>query len=141
MIERRFFQEEKIRKAVIAARNDSGAGKTGGGGSGHAFVSDPTANVAMNNVSFLRTVDIEIGKNEVETVKWPEKWLAVIKATYSFYSGGVIGELLRCRYSGEPYQTTCINMNISKSLYYQMMVEVQSYALACACQVGLAKVF
>lgn len=141
LIERRFFQEEKIRRAVFEARHDSGGGKTGGGGSGHAFVSDPTASAAMREVSPLRAIEIETGKNETETVKWPEKWLAVIEATYRRYGDGIIGELLHRRYSGEPYQTTCINLHISKSLYYQMMTEVQSFALACACQAGVAKVF
>ncbi|MDF2563895.1 MAG: hypothetical protein K0Q53_290 [Massilibacillus sp.] len=44
-IEKIFYQYEKIKQAVYEARKDSGVSKTGG--SGHAFVSDPTENMAM----------------------------------------------------------------------------------------------
>lgn len=141
LIERRFFQEDKIRRAVFEARYDSGGGKTGGGGSGHAFVSDPTASAAMREVSPLRAIEIELGKNETETIKWPEKWLAVIEATYRRYEGGIIEQLLKYRYAGEPYQKTCMELHISSSTYYQMITEVQQFALACACQVGVVRVF
>jgi len=141
LIERRFFQEDKIRQAVFEVRNDSGAGKTGGNGSGHAFVSDPTASAAIREISPLRAVEIEAGKNETETIKWPEKWLAVIEATYRHYEGGIMEELLKYRYAGETYQWTCSKLHISNSTYYQMITEVQQFALACACQIGLVKVF
>ena len=140
-IEKRFYQYEKIKRAVWEARHDSGANKTGGNGSGHAFISDPTANAAMRESMPLYAVTIEIGKNEVETVKQPEKWLRVIEATYGNYEGGIVGDLLKYRYNGETYQQTCMDLHISSSTYYQMITEAQQYALACACQVGLVKVF
>jgi hypothetical protein len=141
LIERRFYQYEKIKKAVWEAKNDSGAGKTGGNGSGHAFVSDPTANAALQNVMPIYSVEIEIGKNDIEKVRDPEKWLAVIAATYRRYEGGIIENLLKYRYKGEPYQQICMNLHISSSTYYQMITEAQQFALACACQVGLVKIF
>ncbi|WP_432748218.1 hypothetical protein [Pectinatus frisingensis] len=140
-IEKRFYQYEKIKKAVWEARNDSGVGRTGGNSTGHAFVSDPTANVAVKEVMPIKTVTIKIGKYDTETVKQPEKWLQVIEATYNHYSEGIVIDLLKHRHSNEPYQQTCMNLHISSSTYYQMIVEVQQYALACACQVGLVKVF
>lgn len=139
LIERRFFQKEKIERAVWEAKNDSGSVKTGGGG--HAFVSDPTANKALRNVVPLKSVDIEVGKNEVETIRDPEKWLQVIHATYRHYEGGIVESLLKYRYAGETYQKTCMNLHISSTTYYQMITEVQQFALACACQVGLVRVF
>jgi hypothetical protein len=141
LIERRFYQHDKIRQAVFEARNDSGAGKTGGNGSGHAFVSDPTANVAIRKVSPLHAVTIEIGKNEVETIKWPEKWLAVIEATYRRYEGGSVESLLKRRYDGETHAQTCMELCISQNVYYCILREVSQFALACACQVGLVKIF
>lgn len=140
LIERRFFQYEKIKQAVWEARNDSGGNKTGGNGSGHAFVSDPTANAAMKGASLLPAVEIEVGKNETETIKWPEKWLIVIEATYRRYKDGVVEKLLKCRYSGDPYQKTCMELHISTTTYYQIITEVQQFALACACQVGVVSV-
>lgn len=141
LIERRFFQEDKIRRAVFEARHDSGGGKTGGGGSGHAFVSDPTASAAMREVSPLRAIEIETGKNETETIKWPEKWLAVIEATYRHYSGGVVEQLLKRRYAGENHVQTCMELCISQNVYYCMLREAGQFTLACACQVGLVRVF
>lgn len=141
LIERRFFQEDKIRQAVFEARNDSGAGKTGGNGSGHAFVSDPTASAAMREISPLRAVEIEVGKNETETIKWPEKWLQVIEATYRRYEGGVAASILRDRYNGESQVKTCMDNYISKATYYFILKEIENYAMMCACQTGLVKVF
>lgn len=141
LIERRFFQEDKIRRAVFEARHDSGGGKTGGGGSGHAFVSDPTASAAMREVSPLRAVEIELGKNETETVKWPEKWLAVIEATYRRYEKGVGAQILKDRYRGESPVKTCMENYISRTTYYSVVSEIDSFAMMCACQVGLVRVF
>jgi hypothetical protein len=141
LIERRFFQYEKIKQAVWEARNDSGANKTGGNGSGHAFVSDPTANAAMRVVSLLPAVEIEVGKNETETIKWPEKWLAVIEATYRRYEGGVAKKILHDRYKGETQVKTCMENFISKATYYFILKEIENYAMMCACQAGLVKVF
>lgn len=140
-IEKRFYQYEKIKKAVWEARNDSGINKTGGNSSGHAFVSDPTANVAIKTATPLKSIVIETGKYTTEVIKNPEKWIAIIEATYDHYSGGIVIDLLKYRYSNEPYQQTCIKLHISSSTYYQMITEAQQYAIACACQAGLVKVF
>lgn len=140
-IEKRFYQYEKIKKAVHEARHDPASTKTGGNSSGHAFVSDPTANVAMKEVMPLRSVVIEVGKNEVETVREPEKWLKIVEQTYLYYKNGIVYDILKFRYSGDTYQKTCQQLHISSSTYYQMITEAQHYALACACQVGLVKVF
>jgi hypothetical protein len=50
-IEKIFYQYEKIKQAVYETRKDSGVCKTGGGG--HALVSDPTANVALKEITLL----------------------------------------------------------------------------------------
>ncbi|WP_110953056.1 hypothetical protein [Anaerosinus massiliensis] len=140
-IEKRFYQYEKIKKAVFEARKDPAACKTGGNGSGHAFVSDPTANVAMKEVMPLPSVIIEVAKNETEVIKQPEKWLKIVEQTYLYYKNGIVYDMLKSRYSGEHYQKTCRELHISSSTYYQMITEAQHYALACACQVGLVRVF
>ncbi len=140
-IEKRFYQYEKIKKAVWEARNDSGVGRTGGNSTGHAFVSDPTANVAIKEVMPIKTVTIKIGKYDTETIKQPEKWLQVIETTYKHYAGKTIEKLLQQRYKGETYQHTCIDLGISPNIYYCMIREANQFSLACACQAGLVKVF
>ena len=139
-IEKRFYQYEKIKKAVWEARNDSGIGRTGDNSTGHAFVSDPTADVAVKEVMPIKSVTIKVC-NDTEIIKQPEKWLTVIEATYKHYEGGIGVELLKHRYSNEYYQQTCQVLHISSSTYYQIINEVQQYAVSCACQIGLIKVF
>jgi hypothetical protein len=95
----------------------------------------------LREVSPLHAVTIEIGKNEVETIKHPEKWLAVINATYQRYEKGVGAQILRDRYKGESPIKTCVNNFISRTTYYSIVTEIDSYALMCACQMGLVRVF
>ncbi len=139
-IEKRFYQYEKIKKAVWEARNDSGIGRTGGNSTGHAFVSDPTANVAVKEAMPIKSVTIKVC-NDTEIIKQPEKWLQVIEATYAHYAGKSIEKLLQQRYKGETYNHTCIDLGISPNIYYCMIREANQFSLACACQAGLVKVF
>ena len=48
-----FRRQKQIEQAVYEAKNDS-HGHTGGGASGHAFVSDPTAAAAMHQVEEVK---------------------------------------------------------------------------------------
>ena len=56
-IEGIFRREKEIKQAVWEAKNDS-RGHTGGGNSGHALVSDPTASAALNQVDEVREVTL-----------------------------------------------------------------------------------
>lgn len=141
LIERRFFQYEKIKKAVWEARNDKGTVNTGGNGRGQVFVSDPTANAAINAAMPIPCVIIEVGENDIEKVRDPEKWLNVIAATYRRYEEGVAADVLRDRYRGEPQVKTCMDNYISKATYYFILREIENYAMMCACQIGLVRVF
>lgn len=67
-------------------------------------MSGPTANAAVKGAFSLPAVEIDVGKNESETIKWRGKWLAVIEAIYWRYDGGIVEELLKYRYNGETYQ-------------------------------------
>lgn len=140
-IEKRFYQYEKIKQAVYEARNDSGCIHTNGNDGGRSLISNPTANIALKDIMPLKSVVINVGKNEVETIKQPEKWMKIVEATYKKYENGIIYDILKFRYNGETYQKTCMELHISSSTYYQMITEAQHYALACACQLGLVKVF
>lgn len=140
-IEKRFYQYPKIKAAVFEARNDAAHAHTGGNGSGHSYVSDPTANVAIRAATPLKAVTITILKNQPEIVRRPEDWLSVVEATYKKYKGDITESVLKCRYAGENNLTTCTDLHISKNVYYCIVREANNYALACACQLGLIKVF
>jgi hypothetical protein len=135
-IEKIFYNYGKIKQAVYEARNDPGTVKTGGNGSGHAFVSDPTSIAALKHAMELRKVAIDMGKNQDSLViSNPEKWLKVVGYTYDYFKGKTTANVLRARFSGESYGETCNRLNISRNIYYCYLQEGMHYAQLCA--VGL----
>ena len=132
-IEGIFRREKEIKQAVWEAKNDS-RGHTGGGNSGHALVSDPTAAAAMHMVDEIRTVTLDDGF----VVKWPERWLSVIHATYTKCAGSA--GALKLRYAGCGYVEACNELHVGKSTYFSMLNDADNFALAAACQLGLVKV-
>ena len=131
-IESIFRREKEIKQAVWEAKNDS-RGHTGGGNSGHALVSDPTASAALHQVEEVREVTLPDGYN----VRWPERWLRVIDATYEKYPASKRALRLRC--SGLPYADACEELHIGKSTYYAMLNDADSFAFAVACQLQLMR--
>ncbi len=135
--------EKKIRDAVEEARANKG-GHTGGTPTGHAFISDPTAGEAIRNVEELSFVEIEGGGR----VEWPERWLSVIDAVRAWCEPFYLRrEILRRRYNGESWTKTCAEIKISRDRYLsetryrEIIRSIRSYALQCAAQVGVIKVF
>ena len=125
-----FYNEEKIRAAVLNARNlPRVPGKNG------SQVGDPTASQAIRNITPLRRVSI----NE-ECLEWPEAWLEVVDATYAWcdYDRLIVA---KDRYSGVDYWETCAKLSISHGTYFRMMVDIRHYASLCAAQAGLIRIF
>ncbi len=131
-IEMMFRRQAQIEQAVYEAKNDS-RGHTGGGNSGHALVSDPTASAALHQVDEVREVTLPDGYN----VRWPERWLRVIDATYKKYPASKRALRLRC--SGFTYADACEELHIGKSTYYAMLNDADSFAFAAACQLQLVR--
>ena len=129
--------EKKIRDAVEEARANKG-GHTGGTPTGHAFISDPTAGEAIRNVEELSFVEIEGGGR----VEWPERWLRVIDAVRAWCEPDAVrAEILRRRYNGESYVVTCREVHISSRVYHDVLYKIRVYAVQCAAQVQVIKVF
>lgn len=78
-IEGIFRRGEEIKQAVWEAKKNDSRGHTGGGNSGHALVSDDR--ISGVQVEEVREVTLPDGYN----VRWPERWLRVIDATYEKY--------------------------------------------------------
>ena len=53
-------------------------------GKGKAFISDPTANEAVSNITPLNSVVIEID-NKIIKIKKPEKWLELARAVFEHF--------------------------------------------------------
>lgn len=129
--------ERKIRDVVEETRA-SKKGRTGRTPTGHAYISDPTAGEAIRNAEELHFVEIEGGGR----VEWPERWLRVIDAVRAWCEPDAIRvEILRRRYSGESYIITCTAIHISERRYHDILFQLRSYALQCAAQMQVVKVF
>lgn len=135
--------ERKIREAVEEARANKG-GHSGGTPTGHAFISDPTAGEAIRNAEELSFVELDGGGR----VEWPERWISVIDAVRAWCEPSYLRrEILRRKYAGESWVRTCSeikdakNEYIKESKYRRILAAIRNYALQCAAQVQVIKVF
>ena len=129
-----FYHESKIKQAVRERRLDSGshAGKMTAGRSG--YISDPTAQTALHELTQIRYVYVNGRK-----IDHPEKWLYVIRATYE-HLNELQRKVAKSRYRGENYQETCCKLCVSQSTYGRIMTDTRMYAAAVAAQFGLIEI-
>lgn len=128
-----FFAEREIQAAITDARNRPSGPK--GGAGGNAFISDPTANNAIRNITELRSVHLRNGRD----LKQPEKWLHVIDRTYAACDKLKL-EVAKRHYRGEHYGRTCRELAITQSTYSYLLNDVRLFAIMCAVQEGLIRV-
>ena len=137
-IEYMIRHEKQIAEAVTEAKL-APRGHTGGAPSGHIFVSDPTAAQAIRNADEVSLVEIDGGGR----VEWPERWLRVVRAVRSWCGNDTVkAEIFKRRYSlGENSSCTCMGINVEVPTYYVILREIRNFALACAAQEQIVKVF
>ncbi len=149
LVEKMFYYYDRIKREVEICREEQGyyqsGGKTGGGSSTHAFISDPTATIAMKHYQPLAKVIINAERLDEEVIAQPEKWLTVVEQTLFFFSNNedeLVGEVLRRRFfENEPMRRTQTELAISEDKYYRLRDIGIGYARECAIQLGLIKVF
>ena len=149
LVEKMFYYYDRIKREVETCREEQGyyqsGGKTGGGSSTHAFISDPTATIAMKHYPPLAKVIINAERLDEEVIAQPEKWLAVVEQTLFFFSDDedeLVSEVLRRRFfENEPMRRTQTELAISEDKYYRLRDIGIGYARECAIQLGLIKVF
>lgn len=150
LVEKMFYYYDRIKREVEICREEQGyyqsGGKTGGGSSTHAFISDPTATIAMKHHQPLAKVIINAERLDEEVIAQPEKWLTVVEQTLFFFSSDeeeeLVGEVLRRRFfENEPMRRTQTELAISEDKYYRLRDIGIGYARECAIQLGLIKVF
>ena len=136
-IEYMIRHEKQIAEAVTEAKL-APRGHTGGAPSGHSFVSDPTAAQAIRNADEVSLVEIDGGGR----IEWPERWLKVVGAVRAWCGNDTIrAEIFRRKYGGEVYHATCAVLHIAERTYYDILAEIRGYALQCAAQVQVIKIF
>lgn len=143
LIEFVFYHEQDIKRAVFEKREDGCLPKTGGGGSGHCRVSDPTAQNAIRKALEVPAVMIEYGaktcgrRNSI-TLRHPEKWLKVVQYTREYFTGTASGALFKMRYSECLTREEIIcKIKIRKSQYHAMIANVMRFAEGAATGLGL----
>ena len=143
LIEFVFYDEPDIKRAVFEKREDGCLPKTGGGGSGHCFTNDRTAQEAIRRILDVPAVVIEYGaktcgrRNSI-TLRHPEKWLKVIQYTRDYFNGTASGALLKMRYSECLTREEIIcKIKIRKSQYHAMIANVMRFAEGAATGLGL----
>ena len=134
-IEYMIRHEKQIAEAVEEARlSVFGQPEIPSGGSA---ISKPTEAMAIRLADELREVDVD-GR----PVEWPERWLKVISAVRDWCGQDTIREeIFRRRYSGEGYIRTCYDLHIVQQTYSVFLRDIRDFAIKCACQMQLIKVF
>lgn len=146
LIEFVFYNEKEIKQAVFERREDGCLPKTGGGGSGHCFTNDRTAQEAIRRILDVPAVVIEYGaktcgrRNSI-TLRHPEKWLKVIQYTRDYFNGTASGALFKMRYAEcLTRQEICENLKINKPRYFAMLGSVIKFAEGTAVGLGLLNI-
>ena len=138
----------QIEAAVLEAKmGTGGGGHTGGMGSGHCRVSDPTAIKAIRLLSPVATVDVFFGPyvagvRERQHLRHPEKWLAVASAVEQRFLTGSdkAADFYRSRYRDRDlWKRTCTELHITHGVYYSLRKDVIQYAALYAVKYGLVE--
>ena len=136
-IEERFKQYREIKQAIKNCRQDRCVPHWFI--SGHAKISDPTANAAIANLTPLKAVNI--GTTRVEK---PEMWINLYDAVKAHFddSNKIISRYMDMMYlQNISRNRICNDLYIGVTTYYRYRNEIVVYATMVACQFGLAKIY
>ena len=134
-VETMLRNQTAIERAVDEARAEQRGGHSGGGSSGHAFVSDPTAQQAVTASIPLRSVTLDNGY----VVREPEKWLGIIHYLYEHFPAAD-ASTMRYFYDGHSAVETSMRREISERSVYNICDDFKAMGVELACQYGLVSV-
>ena len=125
--------EAEIREAIISVRNDVHHERIGG--SGQAYVSDPTANTALANVKPVEYVVVR-----GQRYRCPEKWLSIL-AHIKAQCGDIEREVYDAKYLRKlGVEQALDELHISRTTYFNIVDGIKGYAVELGCQEGLLMV-
>lgn len=143
LIEKRFYQAKLIRKEIRDKRQEREtyieATKFGECITGHAFVSDPTCQKALDHTRPITTIVLVHSRHNEEVVKWPEIWLDVYDTTKrEFVYDELTSTIMLDRYYNEKGKNdTLKELNISHTVYYNAVNAIVNFGINVALQDGL----
>lgn len=148
LLEKMFYYYNRLKRGIEEIRAEQGyyqsGHKEGGGSSNHAFISDPTSQIAIKHTQEVKKIIINADLPSEDVVNLPERWVFVIEQTLNWFGkGSTVYEVLSRRYfRNESYVSTCADLDIENvDDYYEAKDVGLQYARECAIQVGLIKVF
>lgn len=148
MLEKMFYYYNDTKAKVKEIKDEQGyyqsGYKEGGGSSNHAFISDPTSQLAIKHTEEIKSVIIRADTPAEDTVRLPERKIFVVEQTLKHFEGvGIIRDVMVRRYLlNESYVSTCTDLNIENADdYYEAKDIGLQYARECAIQIGLITVF
>lgn len=142
IIEFCFAHRAAIEKAIREKRMDPAVPKTGGA-AGNAQRSDPTCQKALRNIAEVSCVEIPYGasvngRQDVFTLRRPERWLRVVDLTFEHYRGKLEANLITAKYvQCKSREEVCAELCIGKSLYHVMQNDIFCFATGAAAGLGL----
>lgn len=141
------WYESDIKLALLDAKYSARrGGTTGGNGTGHMRVSDPTAVQALRSLRKINSLEIPYGTAIGLNKRWqntrrlynPERWLLVVSFLKNRYlsDDNPLRDFFERRYiKKEEWQKTCEDLGIKRSRYFVMKAEViragEVYAAGC----------
>ena len=134
-VETMLRNQTAIERAVDEARAGQRSGRSGGGSSGHAFVSDPTAQQAVTATVPLRSVTLDSGY----VVREPETWLGIIHYLYEHFPAADAAAM-RYFYDGHSAIETSMKFSIGGSTAYYIRDDFRAMGVELACQYRLVSV-
>lgn len=139
-IEYMIRHERQIAEAVEEAKL-SPSSNLSGEHTGHSYIPDPTASQAIRNAAEVPKVFVD-GR----PVEWPERWLQVVRAVRAWCGEDSIrGEVFRRRYGGtyrrDSRFLTMAKLYIAERTYYAVLDDIRAYAIQCAAQAQVVRVF
>lgn len=141
IIEHKFYNYEKIKKAVAEARAEQGSkGGITGGNNGHSRVSDPTSATAIRHAMPIACVTIQDGLYDTKIYN-PEKWIKIIDYTFKIYGNRLEAVLAKRKYlKKEDVDFIVDSMLISKTTYYSWRLDFVTQAAFLAVAENLVDV-
>lgn len=133
-----FKHYEMIKKAVMEYRNDNNMVGSGQFVNSKTSFSSPTERKAIYELSEIRSVTCEDGF----ICKRPERWLEVINKTLNYCKkeDKIIKRIVELWIDGHSIIKICLTLNVSRTRCYEILNQVQCYALSLAIQKGLTKI-
>lgn len=143
LVEKRFYQAKLIRREITSYRKERkiyiAAINFEGGGTGHAFISDPTCQKALDHIRPITSIVLVKSKHNEEVIKWPEIWLGVYDTTErEFAYNELTSTIMRDRYyHAKGKKETLKELNISHTIYYNTVNAIVNFGINVALQDGL----